>query len=406
MAFNTCYELETWRTSDGKYHYAKLPKYLQATDFGPGLRRYILYQYHQCHVTQPLLLEQLHEWRISISSGQLSNILTKGHDWFHSEKEALLTKAVQMADYLQTDDTGARHNGKNGYCTFIGNDRFSFFKSTSSKSRINFLEILAGQSGHCFNDFALKYMIGQRLAPKYLKAIQKVKGECFSNPKTFHNRLIELHIKQQYAIKIITEATLLGHLIKEGMPESMVILSDDAGQFNILSHALCWVHVERNLQKIHAYNREQRHQLDEVLTAFWKLYQLLKNYKEKPCEKIKRQVIVNFDAICDWQTEWIALKKGLDKLKTYRIELLVVLENPEVPLHNNQSERDIREFVKKRKISGSTRSDNGRKARDTFASLKKTCRKMNISFWEYLDDRLTSADKIKYLPDLLAEMDV
>jgi len=247
-------------------------------------------------------------------------------------------------------------------------------------------------------------MIGQKLAPKYLKTIQKVKGACFSNPKIFHNRLLELHIKQKYAIKIITEATLLGHLIEAGMPESMVILSDDAGQFNILSHALCWVHVERNLQKIHAYNTEQRHQLDEVLTAFWELYQLLKTYKKKPCEKMKRQVIKNFDTICNWQTKWIALKKGLDKLKTYRAELLVVLENSKVPLHNNQSERDIREFVKKRKISGSTRSENGRKARDTFASLKKTCRKMNISFWDYLNDRLTSADKIKYLPDQLVEM--
>jgi len=125
MAFNTCYELEIWRAADGKYHYAKLPEYLRSTDFGPGLKRYILYQYHQCHVTQPLLLEQLHEWDISISSGQLSNILTKGHDWFHSEKGDLLTKAVQIADYLQTDDTGARHKGKNGYSTFVGNDRFS-----------------------------------------------------------------------------------------------------------------------------------------------------------------------------------------------------------------------------------------------------------------------------------------
>ena len=134
------------------------------------------------------------------------------------------------------------------------------------------------------------------------------------------------------------------------------------------------------------------------------LYQQLKTYKHKPTDKKKEKAIKRFDLICNWQTEWIALKKGLDKLRIYKQELLVVLNYPNVPQHNNQSESDIREYVKKRKISGSTRSDDGRKARDTFASLKKTCRKMNISFWEYLNDRLTYANKIKYLPDLLVEM--
>ena len=402
-AVNTCYELESWQTPEGTYHYAKLPGHLQGTDFGSSLKSYILYQYHQCHVTQPLLLEQLWEFGISISSGQLSRILTEGHDRFHYEKEGLLTKAKQHSPYLQTDDTGARHQGNNGYCTFIGNDLFSFFKSTGSKSRINFLEILNGQPSYCFNSFALDYMTSQGLSPKYLAAIKKIKGKCFASAEKFLAVLKTLSVNQNYAVKTITEAGLLGHLAEEGMPESMVILSDDAGQFDILVHALCWIHVERNLQKIHVYTEQQRHELDQVLKSFWKLYQQFKTYRHKPNEKKKRQVIKSFNAICNWQTQWLSLKKGLDKLKRYKQELLVVLEHPQVPLHNNQSERDIREYVKKRKISGSTRSENGRKARDTFTSLKKTCRKMNISFWDYLNDRLTMANKINYLPDLLVE---
>jgi len=409
-AVNTCYELESWQTPDGSYHYAQLPDYLQSTDFGTGLKSYILYQYHQCHVTQPLLLEQLWELDISISSGQLSTILTQVDDYFHIEKQGLLDKAKQHALYLQTDDTGARHQGKNGYCTFIGNDSFSFFKSTGSKSRINFLELLNGQIGYCFNDYALKYMSSQRLAPKYLTIIKSIKGQSFSDSKAFFSMLDKLSIKQKYAIKTITEAALLGNLIENGMSEDMIILSDDAGQFNILIHALCWVHVERNLQKIHTYTEPQRRELDQVLNAFWKLYQDLKDYKcqsekKKPCQLAKKRIkiVKSFEAICDWQTEWIALQKGLDKLRTYKKELLVVLENPKTPLHNNQSEGDIREYVKKRKISGSTRSENGRKARDTFASLKKTCRKLKISFWDYLNDRLTQSNRIKYLPDLMVE---
>ena len=396
---NTCYYLETWQDAAGKYHYAPLPAHLRHTDFGPHLKGYLLYQYYHCHVTQPLLLEQLHEWGVDISAGQVSNLLTKGHDRFHAEKEALLLEALQGMEYLQTDDTAARHQGQNGYCTFIGNERFSFFKSTSSKSRVNFLETLSGQPRYVFNAVALQYMTDQGLGPKHLHLVTQM-APHFPDQAALHGELTKRNTSK-HAVKIMTEAALIGGLVAQGMPEKMVILSDDAGQFNILHHALCWVHIERNLQKIHTYTQPQRDQLDQVLQAFWQVYQLLKAYQANPCKLLKQKCLKEFEALCDWQTEWIALQKGLDKLKAYKNEMLVVLENPQVPLHNNQSERDIREFVKKRKISGSTRSEMGRKARDTFASLEKTCRKLEISFWDFLLDRLTEAHQIEKLPKLI-----
>ncbi|MEE9396719.1 MAG: transposase, partial [Methylococcales bacterium] len=82
-------------------------------------------------------------------------------------------------------------------------------------------------------------------------------------------------------------------------------------------------------------------------------------------------------------------------------ELFRVLDRPEIPLHNNLSERDIRDYVKKRKISGSTRSDAGKKCRDTFASLKKTCRKQGISFWNYLIDRTSGSNMIPPMAEIL-----
>ena len=78
----------------------------------------------------------------------------------------------------------------------------------------------------------------------------------------------------------------------------------------------------------------------------------------------------------------------LRRLKRRQAELLKVVEKPELLLHNNFSEQDIRKFVTKRKISGSTRSESRRRCRDTFLSLKKTCRNLGFSFWEYLTDRL------------------
>ncbi len=87
----------------------------------------------------------------------------------------------------------------------------------------------------------------------------------------------------------------------------------------------------------------------------------------------------------------------VNSFKNNKSDLLKVLEKPYLLLHNNLSERDIRDYVKKRKISGSTRSENGRKARDTFASLKKTCKKLGISFLAYLKDRVLGDGKIPCL---------
>ena len=112
--------------------------------FGANLVAHILDQYHQAHVTEPVLLEQLWEYGIAISSGQLHRILTEDKEQFHQEKDELLTAGLVESSYIGTDDTGARHQGKNGYCTAIGNDLFAYFESTNSKSRVNFLQVLQG----------------------------------------------------------------------------------------------------------------------------------------------------------------------------------------------------------------------------------------------------------------------
>ncbi len=72
-----------------------------------------------------------------------------------------------------------------------------------------------------------------------------------------------------------------------------------------------------------------------------------------------------------------------------------------MPLHTNLSERHLRDYVKKRKISGGTRSEWGRRARDTFASLKKTCRELGVNFWAYLQDRVRGAGQLPRLADLI-----
>jgi hypothetical protein len=155
---NTGYRLEQWQRADGSYVIAKAPG---EGHYGATLVSYILYQYHHQHVTQPLLLEPLWELGVEISAGQLSQILTSSNEEFHQEKEAVLSAGIEVSRYLQAEDTGARHEGNNGYCTYIGNDLFAWFKSTQSKSRVNFLELLrAEQRDYVINAGALEYIAG------------------------------------------------------------------------------------------------------------------------------------------------------------------------------------------------------------------------------------------------------
>ena len=117
---NTRFRLTRWHTPEGAYLKGQLPEEAQDYHFGPHLRSYILYQYYHQHVTQPLLLEQLHAFGVYISSGQLARLLTEGHEGFHAETEAVLRAGLAVSSYLNVDDTSARHQGKNGYCLYLG----------------------------------------------------------------------------------------------------------------------------------------------------------------------------------------------------------------------------------------------------------------------------------------------
>jgi len=229
---NACYLLERWQTPDGGYIVGQLPPETQG-HFDPTLRGYILYQYYHCHVTQPLLLEQLWEWGVDISSGQLNRILTEDKDIFHREKDAILSVGLKVSNYINVDDTGARHDGKNGYCTHIGNELFAWFQSTDSKSRINFLELLrAGQMDYVINDDALEYMSNQGLAKSLLHLLEDHPKKQFADLSQWEAHLQELGIVNHRHIKIATEGSLLGSVLHHGLPKSLVIVSDDAGQFN------------------------------------------------------------------------------------------------------------------------------------------------------------------------------
>jgi hypothetical protein len=400
---NIRYRLERWETPSGEAIIGQLPDEVKGHHFGADLRTYIIYQYHHAHVTQPLILEQLREWGIEISAGEVSAILTKGMEAFHAEKEALLAVGLRYSRYVQVDDTGARHKGKNGYCTHIGNEQFAYFASTDSKSRINFLALLrAGHKDYVINDAALAYMRRQELPKTPLDALAAHVPKTLSDKKQWQDYLKQLGITTPRHVRIATEGALLGSAIEHGvLHPDLGIISDDAGQFDVLLHALCWIHAERVFAKLIGFNDPQRQALDACRSAIWALYGQLKAYKAKPNKAKKTKLEAQFDTLCATKTCFATLNSALKRLYGNKAGLLLVLDRPDLPLHNNLSENDIREYVKKRKISGSTRSNEGRRCRDTFTSLKKTCRKHGISFWAYLSDRIRGTGRIPPLPELV-----
>ena len=399
---NTRFRLERWETPSGERLVGPLPDELSGRHFGPTILAYILHQYHHAHVTEPLLLEQLREWGVDISAGQLSAVITEDKEAFHAEKEELLRVGLQESEYIHVDDTGARHQGKNGYCTHIGNERFAYFASTHSKSRINFLGLLrAGRDGYVLNDDALAYMAAQKLPGGPLARLAGHEQKTLDCEEEWQATLTELGITTPRHVRIATEGALLGCVLDNGSMRDLVIVSDDAGQFDVLLHALCWVHAERLLVRLVGFNDAQREALEKVRTEIWEIYAGLKAYKVAPDETQKAQIEARFDTLCATKTCFTSLNLALKRMHSNKAELLLVLERPSTPLQNNLSERDIREYVKKRKISGSTRSDEGRRCRDTFASLKKTCRKHEISFWDYLNDRVRGASQIPRLAEWL-----
>jgi Transposase IS66 family len=398
----TRYLRERIVTPDGQSLLAPLPPdVLPGKHFGPNLICHILHQYHHNRVTQPLLQEELEQRGIAISAGQINHILTEDKQVFHEEKAEILAAGLASSTYIQVDDTGARHQGHNGFCTQIGNEFFAYFASTDSKSRVNFLEVLRGEhSDYVINEIAVAYWQKYELSAALVASLTAGPAH-FDDAAAWHARLQELAITGARLVRITTEGVLLGSLIAHGVSPELAVLSDGAGQFTILVHAACWVHAERPLARMIPHNEEHRLAIEGVRQQIWELYRDLKAYRQQPQPAQVPVLTARFETLCGQRTGYPSINGVLNEMREHQADLLRVLERPEVPLHNNGSESDIRDYVTKRKISGSTRSEDGRRCRDTFASLKKTCRKLGIRFWDYLQDRVRRLGNIPRLADLI-----
>ena len=246
------------------------------------MRAFILHQYHGQRVTQPRLLEQLHQLGIDISAGQLSHLLTAEVETFHQEKAELLPAGLHVSSYVGVDDTGARHRGQNGSSLLIGNDLFAYFHSSDSKSRLNFLETLRQpHTDYVINAVAVAYWERPGLAAALAEALA-AGATSFADAAAWQAHLVAAGVTGPRHARIATEGALLGSLIEHGVSPALVVLSDGAAQFDVLVHASCWMPAERPLVRMVPYSEEHRQAIAGVCQRLGELYQDLKAYRDQP----------------------------------------------------------------------------------------------------------------------------
>ena len=401
------YRRERWLTPAGETIVAPLPGGIRG-HFGPELRRFVLMQYHQGQVTVERLVTQLQAIGVSISKRQVMRLLIDGQDEFLDETREVLRAGLATAGWVTVDDTGARHRGANAVCTQIGNDTFAWFGTTGSKSRLNFLDLLrAGHTDYVVNDAALDYMREHALAGAVVQQLAAHPQRRFADQTAWTRHLEQLGIAGLLVapdpVRIATEAALWGAVAAHGFLCEAVVVSDDAGQFDIGQHALCWIHAERLVHKLDTFTDAQRAAQQHVRGLIWWFYADLKAYRLDPTRRRRSELRVRFDRIFQRRTGFATLDRLLQRLHANKAGLLMVLDHPDIPRHTNGSENDIRCQVTKRHVSGGTRSDLGRDCRDAFLGLAKTCRKLGIGFWDYLGDRLgvPGGSIVPYLPDFI-----
>jgi len=314
--------------------------------YGPNLHRLVLALHFAGQMTCERIVALLNGMGVVISKRQVVRLLTAKLETFRAEDAAVL-KAGLSGAYVTVDDTGARHAGKSGYTTQFGSSNFTVFRTGPSKSRLAFLSRLSGGvSLHVINDAALAYMKGRDLSQIAIDKFIEHRDRIFASTADWQRHLRALGLNEMKVLPdpvlIANEAALWGAIHHQGLLQDTVIVSDDAGQFRVGLHALCWVHAERLVHKLSPANDKQRNAVEIAKRMIWWFYRALKQYKLAPSPEQAEVLRSRFDRIFQrGRTGYATLDSLLKRLHRHKDELLRALERPEIPL-NSRRMRSIR----------------------------------------------------------------
>ena len=394
--------------AQGQSYLAALPKGYVG-EFGPGIKSTVLVWYYGMNTSEPKILEVLTQVGIRISAGQLSNLLIQKQDLFHEEKTAVYAAGLRASPYQHIDDTATRVNGVNQHCHVVGSPLYTAYFTLEKKDRLAVLDVLRNDAPRLYRLNAQAYtwlepfgvpaaaLAHLRTLPQDHDLSETEFARYLDEQRPPLGLLHRKHIQEAAAVAAYHHQTT--------WPIVDTLVCDDAGQFKGLTEhlSLCWVHDGRHYKKLEPAVALHRQQLDTFLGRYWAFYHKLFDYPAQPGGERAAQLRQAFDELFATVTGYTALDQRIAKTKAKKTQLLLVLEHPEIPLHNNLAELGARLRVRKRDVSYGPRTSAGKKAWDTFMTLDATTKKLGVSFYQYIYDRVSGKGQLPSLADLVTQ---
>jgi len=388
-----------YSASRRKTYMAKLPLGYGG-QFGPGIKSLILTLYFGVGTSEPKIREFLVNMGVQISKGEVSDLLIQKQEKFHAESETVYEAGLRSSPWQQSDHTETRVNGERQYCQVVCNPAYTSYHTRPRVDRLTALDVLRQGRKRIFllNEEAFGYLENVALSNAAREVLPKWRSEKVWEETAFVKRLDEalpnLNIQQRTAI--LGATAVAAYHAEKGVPIVDALVCDDASVFHWLTRAtmLCWVHDGRAYKKLEPVIALHRQQLEDFRKRYWDYYDQLLAYREKPTAKERRRVESQFDTLFATETGYHDLDQRIAKTCAKKTSLLLVLQHPELPLHNNASELAVRQRVRKRDVSFGPRTQLGLQAWDTFMTLADTARKLGISFYVYIRDRVSGTNQI------------
>lgn len=396
------YSKELGRVIEGE-----VPAEFKGSEFGPKLRAHILYLYYKCRVPHKKIQELLADLDIHISSGSICSILNNLSENFELDLDSARTAALRRDSRVHIDDTGAKINGRRAYTFGVSHQFFTHFTTSFEKNRwASVGALFGGEQRFVIDEAAISFIAKKLKRPKVTVFFNLIKNDRvysrFELEEFFNDPVFDDVTKVQRDI-VRTGCALSFANSTENGPPIRFLISDEGTNFISLikNHQLCWVHEIRKYKLCELFKRIESETLEKLLIQWRAFYKLMKRYRNNPCAIQRIKIRSEFDRITKIKTFIKALDAQLARTRKNKDKLLLFLKYPQLPLDNNLCERDLRERVIKRKISLQNRSLQGVKAWDLMLSLASTCRKIDLSFWRYLEDRISRRESIPYLGKLI-----
>lgn len=390
----------------GRTYLAELPSGY-AGQFGPGIKALVLAFYHGGLMSEPKIIEFLENIGIQVSKGTLSNVLVKGHADFHAEQAAVYAAGLASSSYQHLDDTPTRVNGQNQSCHVICNPLYTAYFTKPGKDRLSVLDVLrqGRKRVYLLNTEALTYLEGMPFSQATRCILEEWRSETVMEEETFLHELdTRLPIlNKQHRGAVLSAAAVAAYHAERGVSIVQTLVCDDAPQFKWLTRwlALCWIHEGRHYKKLEPVVALHQTLLKDFLTRFWAYYDQLLEYRQRPTAAEAVRLEAEFDALFGTPSGYTELDKRMAATRAHTDSLVLVLKFPELPLHNNPAELGARGRVRKRDVSFGPRTEDGKQAWDTFMTLAATTKKLKVSFYEYVRDRILKKNAIPPLPELI-----